>query len=70
MNYPSFFSSRPKSGGSRYSNPSTGGPSFGEGLGSPIREEPPPYSSPVTQRFESFEKSLSWGRIPEFWFSR
>lgn len=62
-----------------------GGPSFNEGLGSPvsliashlsrflssdsvitsdsfnsyqIREEPPPYSSPAMQRFESFENPL------------
>ncbi|XP_068317903.1 uncharacterized protein [Pyrus communis] len=60
MNYPSLFSSRPeRSGGSRFSNPSTGGPSFSEGLGSPIREEPPPYSSPATQRYESFENPLA-----------
>lgn len=59
MNYPSLFSSRPeRSGGSRFSNPSTGGPSLYEGLGSPIREEPPPYSSPVRQRYESFENPL------------
>ncbi|XP_024020581.1 uncharacterized protein LOC112091371 [Morus notabilis] len=59
MNYPSLFSSKPeRSGGSRFSNPSTGGPSLYEGLGSPIREEPPPYSSPVRQRFESFENPL------------
>ncbi|PQM36996.1 hypothetical protein Pyn_09881 [Prunus yedoensis var. nudiflora] len=36
-----------------------GGPSFSEGLGSPIREEPPPYSSPATQRFESFDNPLA-----------
>ncbi|TQE03481.1 hypothetical protein C1H46_010796 [Malus baccata] len=60
MNYPSLFSSRPeRSGGSRFSNPSTGGPSFSEGLGSPIREEPPPYTSPATQRYESFENPLA-----------
>ncbi|KAB2623214.1 hypothetical protein D8674_025396 [Pyrus ussuriensis x Pyrus communis] len=60
MNYPSLFSSRPeRSGGSRFSNPSTGVPSFSEGLGSPIREEPPPYSSPATQRYESFENPLA-----------
>ncbi|KAM1392504.1 hypothetical protein ACFX2I_020074 [Malus domestica] len=67
MNYPSLFSSRPEmSGGSRYSNPSTGGPSYGEGLGSPIREDPPPYSSPVTQRFESFENPLAGGGSQSF----
>ncbi|KAM1574895.1 hypothetical protein ACFX10_031375 [Malus domestica] len=60
MNYPSLFSSRPeRSGGSRFSNPSTGGPSFSEGLGSPIREEPPPYTSPAMQRYESFENPLA-----------
>ncbi|ONH94966.1 hypothetical protein PRUPE_7G042600 [Prunus persica] len=60
MNYPSLFSSRPeRSGGNRYTNPSTGGPSFSEGLGSPIREEPPPYSSPAAQRFESFDNPLA-----------
>ncbi|KAM1036593.1 hypothetical protein FF1_031536 [Malus domestica] len=60
MNYPSLFSSRPeRSGGSRFSNPTTGGPSFSEGLGSPIREEPPPYTSPATQRYESFENPLA-----------
>ncbi|XP_048329676.2 uncharacterized protein LOC107417568 [Ziziphus jujuba] len=60
MNYPSLFSSRPeKSGGSRYGNPSSGGPSLYEGLGSPIREEPPPYSPPAMKRFESFENPLA-----------
>ncbi|KAF9663029.1 hypothetical protein SADUNF_Sadunf18G0115700 [Salix dunnii] len=61
MNYPSLFSSRPtsygasqiseRSGGSRYSGPS----SFFEGAGSPIREEPPPYTSPD----RSFENPLA-----------
>ncbi|PON88480.1 ATPase, V1 complex, subunit H [Trema orientale] len=60
MSYPSLFSSRPeRSGGSRFSNPTTSGPSLYEGLGSPIREEPPPYSSPVRQRFESFDNTLA-----------
>ncbi|KAI5557818.1 hypothetical protein BDE02_18G129100 [Populus trichocarpa] len=61
MNYPSLFSSRPtsygasqiseRSGGNRYSGPS----SFYEGAGSPIREEPPPYTSPD----RSFENPLA-----------
>ncbi|GAV67567.1 SH3_1 domain-containing protein [Cephalotus follicularis] len=70
MNYPSLFSSRPSTYGgsqttqekstSRFSNPSMGGPSsMYEGLGSPIREEPPPYSSPVRQRYGSFENPLA-----------
>ncbi|KAL5540138.1 hypothetical protein UlMin_042362 [Ulmus minor] len=60
MSYPSLFSSRPeRSGGSRFSNPSVGGgSSLYEGVGSPIREEPPPYSSPGRQRYESFENPL------------
>ncbi|GMI92922.1 TPLATE-associated SH3 domain containing protein [Hibiscus trionum] len=63
MNYPSLFSSRPatygasqpseRSGGSRFNNPS----SINEGYGSPIREEPPPYTSP--ERHDSFENSLA-----------
>ncbi|KAF3437259.1 hypothetical protein FNV43_RR20012 [Rhamnella rubrinervis] len=60
MSYPSLFSSRPeKSGGSRFSNPSSGGPSLYESIGSPIREEPTSYSSPVMKRFESFENPLA-----------
>lgn len=68
MNYPSLFSSKPSTYGSsqpterpaasRFSNPSSGS-SLYEGLGSPIREEPPPYSSPVHQRYESFENPLA-----------
>ncbi|THU53595.1 hypothetical protein C4D60_Mb10t16080 [Musa balbisiana] len=71
MSYPSLFSSRPsgygvsqnseiRSGnnGRRFSNTSTGGPTF-EGIGSPVREEPPSYSSSVLQRFESFENPLA-----------
>ncbi|XP_021279407.1 uncharacterized protein LOC110413025 isoform X1 [Herrania umbratica] len=66
MSYPSLFSSRPttygasqpaqeRSGGSRFSNPS----SMYEGLGSPIREEPPPYTSPGREQYESFENPLA-----------
>ncbi|XP_019245811.1 PREDICTED: uncharacterized protein LOC109225557 [Nicotiana attenuata] len=68
MNYPSLFSSKPstygtsqskgKSGGSRYKNNSYSGSSY-DGLGSPIREEPPPYSSPTRERYESFENPLA-----------
>ncbi|KAJ8564573.1 hypothetical protein K7X08_001033 [Anisodus acutangulus] len=68
MNYPSLFSSKPstygssqskgKSGGSRYNNNSYSGSSF-DGLGSPRREEPPPYSSPIRERYESFENPLA-----------
>ncbi|XP_039071869.1 uncharacterized protein LOC120219089 [Hibiscus syriacus] len=63
MNYPSLFSSRPttygasqpseRSGGSRFNNPS----SMYECYGYPIREEPPPYTSP--ERYDSFENSLA-----------
>lgn len=65
MSYPSLFSSRPttygasqsseRSGGSRFNNSS----SMYEGLGSPIREEPPPYTSPGRERYESFENPLA-----------
>ncbi|TMX04364.1 hypothetical protein EJD97_009445 [Solanum chilense] len=64
MNYPSLFSSKPstqskgKSGGSRYNNNSYSGSSY-DGLGSLIREEPPPYSSPIRERYESFENPLA-----------
>lgn len=70
MSYPSLFSSRPSYGSqaserptqSRLSNPSIGGSaSIYEGLGSPIREKPPPYTSPTMQRFESFENPLAAG---------
>ncbi|KAG1337766.1 hypothetical protein COCNU_04G000720 [Cocos nucifera] len=73
MSYPSLFSSRPSGYGvsqqleqrsattsSRLGNTSFGGPSStSEGLGSPIREEPPSYSTSVLQRFESFENPLA-----------
>ncbi|BAT72947.1 uncharacterized protein HKW66_Vig0015680 [Vigna angularis] len=62
MSYPSLFSSRP-SGYSQTTDKATasrgGGPSMYEGLGSPIREEPPSYSSSVMQRHESFENPLA-----------
>ncbi|XP_058223100.1 uncharacterized protein LOC131332811 isoform X2 [Rhododendron vialii] len=67
MNYPSLFSSKPSSYGSsqptrpatnRYSSSSMGSSSMYEGFNSPIREEPPPYTSPVRQRYESFENPL------------
>ncbi|GKV00397.1 hypothetical protein SLEP1_g13090 [Rubroshorea leprosula] len=62
MNYPSLFSSKPSTyGASQTSERSRGGrfnsSSMSEGLGSPIREEPPPYSSP--DRYESFENPLA-----------
>ncbi|GAB4854056.1 hypothetical protein Ancab_022637 [Ancistrocladus abbreviatus] len=70
MNYPSLFSSRPsygatqssdKSAQNRFDSSSTGGSSslYGGGIGSPIREEPPSYRSPVMQRYESFENPLA-----------
>ncbi|XP_061347585.1 uncharacterized protein LOC133293078 [Gastrolobium bilobum] len=61
MSYPSLFSSRPSTYGAsqttdkgRASRGSV--PSIYEGLGSPIREEPPSYSSPS---YESFENPLA-----------
>lgn len=67
MSYPSLFSSKPsgfksskapeRSSTGKYSNPSYGGRSY-EDLGSPMRDEPPPYSSPVYQRNDSSENSL------------
>ncbi|KAI4311805.1 hypothetical protein MLD38_036671 [Melastoma candidum] len=66
MNYPSLFSSKPsygtsldRYGASRFSTPSTTGPSIYEGSSSPIREEPPSYESSVMRRFESFENPLA-----------
>lgn len=62
MSYPSLFSSRPsyggtqtseRSGASRFSNPT-----IPDGLDSPIREDPPAYSPPHMQRYESFENPL------------
>ncbi|QCD85168.1 Armadillo-type fold [Vigna unguiculata] len=62
MSYPSLFSSRP-SGYSQTTDKAParggGGPSMYEGLGSPIREEPPSYASSVMQRHESFENPLA-----------
>ncbi|XP_048226664.1 uncharacterized protein LOC8282885 isoform X1 [Ricinus communis] len=65
MSYPSLFSSRPtnyktsqtseRSVGRRYSSSS----SMYEGVGSPIREEPPSYTSSDMQRYGSFENSLA-----------
>ncbi|KAK7251462.1 hypothetical protein RIF29_34686 [Crotalaria pallida] len=58
MSYPSLFSSRPSTTDKAQTSRGSG-PSIYEGLGSPIREEPPPYSSPVRQRYGSFENPLS-----------
>lgn len=61
MNYPSLFSSRPSAYGGSQEKPATSrfsNPSMYDGS-SPIREEPPPYSSPAMQRFESFENPLA-----------
>ncbi|KVH98642.1 Armadillo-type fold [Cynara cardunculus var. scolymus] len=70
MTYPSLFSSKPSTYGSsqptekssstsRQRKASAGSSSY-EGYGSPISEEPPPYSSPVHhQRYESFENPLA-----------
>ncbi|CAL5215013.1 unnamed protein product [Lathyrus oleraceus] len=62
MSYPSLFSSKPNSRGASQTTDKAGrssGPSIYEGLGSPIREEPPPYSSPGMRRNESFENPLA-----------
>lgn len=57
MSYPSLFSSKPSTYSDKAGRGS--GPSKYEGLGSPIREEPPSYSSSVTERYESFENPLA-----------
>ncbi|KAF7820454.1 TSET complex member tstB [Senna tora] len=63
MNYPSLFSSKPSTYGSSQTtekaSANRGGPSYSESLGSPIREEPSAYSSPIMQRYESFENPLA-----------
>ncbi|GAB2276206.1 hypothetical protein Dimus_010941 [Dionaea muscipula] len=68
MNYPSLFSSRPSYGASQSSEKSAqnrfgsamgGTASSYEGIGSPIREEPLSYKSPVIQRYESYENPLA-----------
>ncbi|XP_075509599.1 uncharacterized protein LOC142546012 [Primulina tabacum] len=63
MNYPSLFSSKPSTYGSSQSSERAGGSRYSayEGPGSPIREEPPPYSSPDHRRYESFENPLAPG---------
>ncbi|XAR50699.1 hypothetical protein NMG60_11005097 [Bertholletia excelsa] len=58
MSYPSLFSSKPSSGKDARRH-SSGGTSMYEGLGSPIREEPPPYTSTAMQRYESFENPMA-----------
>ncbi|MED6157629.1 hypothetical protein PIB30_024943 [Stylosanthes scabra] len=59
MGYPSLFSSRPSSQTTDKATSRGSGPSTYGGYGSPIREEPPPYSSPDRQRYESFENPLA-----------
>ncbi|XP_028805140.1 TSET complex member tstB [Neltuma alba] len=62
MNYPSLFSSKPSTYGSsqtREKAQTNWGSSYSEGLGSPIREEPPSYSSSIMKRYESFENPLA-----------
>ncbi|OVA12087.1 Src homology-3 domain [Macleaya cordata] len=72
MSYPSLFSSKPSGYGtsqaserssgpaaSRFSNPSFNTPSIYESSVSPVREDPPSYTSSVMQRFESFENPLA-----------
>ncbi|KAK7358477.1 hypothetical protein VNO77_00405 [Canavalia gladiata] len=62
MSYPSLFSSRPSTYGASQTTDKASrgsGPSMYEGIGSPIREEPPSYSSSVMQRYESFENPLA-----------
>ncbi|KAL6496434.1 hypothetical protein OROGR_029692 [Orobanche gracilis] len=61
MNYPSLFSSKPSTYGSSQSKERPSGSRYSayEGPGSPMREEPPPYSSPDHQRYGSFENPLA-----------
>ncbi|KAK7318053.1 hypothetical protein RJT34_02750 [Clitoria ternatea] len=63
MSYPSLFSSRPSTHGASQTTDKAAsrgsGPSIYEGYGSPIREEPPSYSSSGMQRYESFENPLA-----------
>lgn len=59
MSYPSLFSSKPSTYTDKAQGSRGGGPSIYEGLGSPIREEPPSYSSSGMQRYESFENPLA-----------
>ncbi|KAJ0029921.1 hypothetical protein Pint_13924 [Pistacia integerrima] len=59
MSYPSLFSSKPSTYGA--SQTSERPSKFSSGYGSPIREEPPPYTSPAMQRYESFENPLAGG---------
>ncbi|KAI0502106.1 hypothetical protein KFK09_017052 [Dendrobium nobile] len=74
MGYPSLFSSRPSgygvsqqspsqdnrpaTTGSRFSNNSFGSTNY-EGSASPIKEEPPSYSSSALQSYESFENPIA-----------
>ncbi|KAL1568103.1 hypothetical protein AAHA92_03507 [Salvia divinorum] len=61
MNYPSLFSSKASTHGSSQPKEKPGASRYGayESPSSPIREEPPPYSSPDHRRFESFENPLA-----------
>ncbi|XWS71083.1 hypothetical protein CRYUN_Cryun03dG0107200 [Craigia yunnanensis] len=64
MSYPSLFSSRPTTYGASQPSKRSGGSIFNnssstyDGFGS-IREEPPPYTSPGIERYESFENPLA-----------
>ncbi|KAG4999100.1 hypothetical protein JHK87_020172 [Glycine soja] len=62
MSYPSLFSSRPQTTDKA---PASRGSMY-EGYGSPIREEPPSYSSSVMQRHESFENPLAGNGLHSF----
>ncbi|KAL1532946.1 hypothetical protein AAHA92_32897 [Salvia divinorum] len=61
MNYPSLFSSKASTHGSSQPKEKPGASRYGayESPGSPVREEPPPYSSPDHRRYESFENPLA-----------